>query len=164
MKDFRALIIGTDINAYYLARCYHEYTGKKADMLGYIEEIKPHSYTRYTNICNMKYVDKLWEEEVFLSALDEYYEEHKDEKILLISANETYGDYLAKNEAILKDKFYFNYPSQEIQRSLVIKDLFYKTYENSCLDLPKTIYYDCSKDEEIKEKITFPIIVKPSNV
>lgn len=164
MNDFRALIIGTDINAYYLARCYHELTGKKADMLGYIEEVKPHAYTKYTNICNMKYVENLWEEEVFLKALDEYYEEHKDEKILLVSANETYGDYLAKNEDALKDKFYFNYPSQEIQRTLVIKDLFYKTYENSCLDLPKTIYYDCKSDEEFREDIEFPVIVKPSNV
>ena len=32
--DFRCLIIGNDINAYYLARCYHELTGKKADLIG----------------------------------------------------------------------------------------------------------------------------------
>ncbi len=164
MKDFRVLIIGTDINAYYLARCYHEYTGKKPDMLGYIEEIKPHAYTKYTNICNMKYIPNLWEEEVFLNALDEYYKEHEGEKILLISATETYGDFIAKNREKLEGKFYFNYPSQEIQKTLVIKDLFYKTYENSCLDLPKTLYYDCSKDDKIKDDIQFPVIVKPSNV
>ena len=29
MKKFRALIIGNDINAYYLARCYHEFTGEQ---------------------------------------------------------------------------------------------------------------------------------------
>ena len=54
MKKFRALIIGNDINAYYLARCYHEFTGEKADLLAnYIAGEKPFSYTRYTNILNI---------------------------------------------------------------------------------------------------------------
>ena len=56
MKDFRCLIIGTDINAYYLARCYHEYTGRKPDMLGVsIPNQKPHAYTRYTKILKFNY-------------------------------------------------------------------------------------------------------------
>ena len=40
MKKFRALIIGNDINAYYLARCYHEFTGEKADLLSIIIHLK----------------------------------------------------------------------------------------------------------------------------
>ena len=165
MKDFRTLIIGNDINAYYLARCYHQYTGRKADLIGItIPGVKPFSYTKYTKILNIKYVEKLWEEEVFLNAINEYYLEHKDEKILLVSSNETYGEFIAKNQEILKDKFYFNYPSVNLQKTLVNKELFYKTYENSVIDLPKTIYYDCKKDEKISENLMFPIIVKPANV
>ena len=165
MKDFRALIIGTDINAYYLARCYHEYTGKKADMLGLIgKDIKPYSYTRYTKILNMEYVENFWQEEVFLKKLEEYYEKHKGEKILLVSSNETYGEFIAKNRDKLKDKFYFNYPSVELQRTLVMKDLFYKTYANSCIDLPKTQYFNCAEEENIELGMKFPIIVKPANV
>ncbi len=165
MKEFRALIIGTDINAYYLARCYHEYTGKKADMLGIIKEgVKPYAYTRYTKILNMEYVENFWEEEVFLKTLDEYYEKHKGEKILLVSSNETYGEFIAKNKERLEGKFYFNYPSVELQRTLVMKDLFYKTYQDSCIDLPKTRYFDCASEEQIDTDLQFPIIVKPANV
>ena len=165
MKDFRALIIGTDINAYYLARCYHEYTGKKADMLGLIgKDIKPYSYTKYTKILNMEYVENFWQEEVFLKKLDEYYEKHKSEKILLVSSNETYGEFIAKNKDKLKDKFYFNYPNVELQRTLVMKEEFYKTYADSCIDLPKTQYFNCAEDEDIELGMKFPIIVKPSNV
>jgi len=166
MKDFRALIIGTDINAYYLARCYHEYTGKKADMLGLIKEgVKPYSYTRYTKILNMEYVENFWEEEVFLKKLDEYYEKHKGEKILLVSSNETYGEFIAKNKEKLEGRFYFNYPSVELQRTLVMKDLFYKTYQDSCIDLPKTRYFNCAAEEEkLDLDMEFPIIVKPANV
>lgn len=163
--DFRCLIIGNDINAYYLARCFHELTGKKADLIGLsIPGEKSFAYTRYTKILNIKHVEKLWDENIFLNMLEDYYLSHKDEKILLVSSNETYGEFIAKNQNKLKKKFYFNYPSVDLQRTLVIKELFYKTYENSIIDLPKTIYYDCKKDLVIKNDIMFPVIVKPSNV
>lgn len=165
MEDFRTLIIGNDINAYYLARCYHELTGKKADLISLIVPgQKTFAYTRYTKILNIKYIEKLWDEKIFLNALDEYYNEHKDEKILLISSNETYGEYIAKNQSSLKKKFYFNYPSVKLQKTLIMKELFYKEYADSVIDLPKSIYYDCSKDDVIKDDILFPVIVKPSNV
>ena len=32
--DFEVLIVGTDINAYYMARCYHEAYGRKAKLIG----------------------------------------------------------------------------------------------------------------------------------
>lgn len=165
MKDFRCLIIGNDINAYYLARCYHELTGKKADLIGLsIPGEKSFAYTRYTKILNIKYVEKLWDENIFLNELEEYYEVYKGEKILLVSSNETYGEHIAKNQNKLKKKFYFNYPSVKLQQTLVMKELFYKSYENSVIDLPKTLYYNCKKDSVIKEDIMFPVIVKPSNV
>ena len=165
MEKFRALVIGNDINAYYLARCYHEFTGLKADMIALsVPGEKPFVYTKYTKILNIKYVENLWDEQVFLSALNNYYNEHKGEKILLVSSNETYGEYIAENQDGLKDKFYFNYPSVELQRTLVNKELFYKTYADSVLDLPKTVYFDCKSDTEIPDDLTYPIIVKPANV
>lgn len=166
MKKFRALIIGNDINAYYLARCYHEFTGEKADLLAnYIAGEKPFSYTRYTNILNIRYRENLWDEKVFLEELDLYFNEHKKEKILLVSSNETYGEFIAKNKAKLKKKFFFNYPSVKLQHTLVNKEDFYKTYSDYEIDLPRSIYYDCTKDEKINEgDITFPVIVKPANV
>ena len=165
MKEFRCLIIGNDINAYYLARCYHEFTGKKADLISIdIPGQKSFAYTRYTKILNIKYIEKLWDENIFLNALEEYYNLHKGEKILLVSSNETYGEFIAKNQSKLKKKFYFNYPSVELQRTLVNKESFYKTYAKSVLDLPKTIYFDCKLDDKVKKKINFPVIVKPANV
>ena len=43
------------------------------------------------------------------------------------------------------------------------KEIFYKTYKDSKLIFPKTIYYDCTKDTKLK-KLTYPVILKPSNV
>ena len=44
-ENIKVLILGTDINSYYMSRCYHELTGKKADTIG-------NRAIPYTNITN----------------------------------------------------------------------------------------------------------------
>ena len=48
--DFILLLTGTDANAYFMARCYHEKYGKKAYLLGR----NPIWYTSLSNIVNIK--------------------------------------------------------------------------------------------------------------
>lgn len=158
--DFEILIIGTDTNAYYLARCYHELYNKKANMLGK----KPMIYTKYSNIINIIYNDKIWTEEGFLNALESFRLAHPYKKILLISSNETYAEFISKNADKLHSDFIHNYPNIDIINSLIMKETFYKTYENSVLDFPKTIYYNCSNPTQILDNFTYPVIIKPSNV
>ena len=158
--DFEILIAGTDANAYYMARCYHEAYGKKANLLGKT----PMIYTKYTNILNVIYNDKIWTEQGFLDAIEDFRKEHPNKKILLISSNETYAAFISKNKDIINPQFVHNYPSIDIINSLIMKETFYKTYENSVLDFPKTIYYDCSAPSKIINNFTYPVIIKPSNV
>ncbi len=159
--DFEVLIVGTDANAYYMARCYHEAYGKKANLVGK----SPLPYTAYTDILSVRYFDDLWEEKGFLAAVLKCKKDLGDKKTLLVSSNETYAGFIAKNrEKLLKEGFVFNYPEENIINSLMYKEAFYKTYASSCLDLPGTVYYDCKEKGEIPEEFTYPVIVKPSNV
>ena len=158
--DFEILIIGTDANAYYMARCYHELYNKKANLLGK----KPMIYTKYTNILNVIYNDKIWTEQGFLDALENFRKQHPNKKILLISSNETYAEFISKNRDKINEQFVHNYPNIDIINSLIMKETFYKTYENSVLNFPKTVYYNCSKPTEISNDFTYPVIIKPSNV
>ncbi len=159
--DYVVLIIGSDANAYYMARCYHEAYGKKA----YVLAKSPLPYTQYSDILNLFYDSSIWEEEGFLKALTDFKKRFSGKKILLISSNESYAALMVKNADKLKEAgFYFNYPSLEILSSLMMKEDFYKTYESSCLSLPKTYYFDCKKQEAFEEEANFPLIVKPSNV
>ena len=114
--DFEVLIMGSDANAYYMARCYHEEYGKKAHLIG------AHclSFTQYTNILTIEYNKEIWEEKGFLQALKDYRKKHNKEKILLIASNETYAEFISKNRDKLKKDFYFNYPSIDIIKSLTI--------------------------------------------
>lgn len=159
--DFTLLIIGADTNAYYMARCFHELTGKKAYSLAK----NPIWFTSVSSIIIPKYNDKLREEKVFLEELDNFYKEHKNEKILLVAASENYIELISKNKDKLKDKFYFNYADISIIETLSNKELFYKKFmDNGIIDLPKTLYLDLSKSSDIKVDFTYPIIVKAANV
>lgn len=158
---YNVLIIGSDANAYYMARCYHEAYHKKAYVLAKGEL----PYTKYSNILNIFYDFSIWNEESFLRAIYKFKEEHNNYKTLLISSNESYARMIAKNkEQLLKDNFIFNYPSLDIIDSLMMKETFYKKYQDSCLNLPETYYFDCSKDKTINKKMKYPLILKPSNV
>jgi D-aspartate ligase len=157
---FEILIIGSDVNAYYMARCTHEAYKKKSYML-----IKDKlAYTTYSKIINHIYNDKIWDEGEFVKAVNKFADEHQDKKIVVISSNETYAQFLVKNKPKFKDNILFNYPNLEIFDSLINKELFYKTYASSELSFPKTLYVKPSDFNETLIDFMFPIIIKPANV
>lgn len=159
--DFVVLIIGSDANAYYLARCYHEEYNKKAYMLA--KSMLP--YTRYSNIIDITYDDSIWSEDGFLKAIYKFKDNHLGKKIVLISSNESYALFISKNRDMLfKDGFIFNYPNIDIIESLMMKEKFYKMYQDSVIDIPFTYYFDCSIEKKFNKKISYPVILKPSNV
>ena len=158
---FTLLIIGADANAYYMARCYHELTNRKA----YVLAKSPIWFTDISKITIPKYNFDLREEKELLKELDKFYKEHKSEKILLVSSSENYIEIISKNKDKLKDKYYFNYASIDVIKSLSNKELFYKKYmDNGIIDLPKTLYLDLSKGTDIKIDFAYPVIVKAANV
>lgn len=158
---YNVLIIGSDANAYYMARCYHELFHEKAFVLAK----SPLPYTKYSNIVNIIYDDAIWNEEFFLKAIYKFKEEHDNKLTLLISTNETYTYFISLNRVKLtKDNFIFNCPSVDIINSLIMKESFYKTYKDSCLNIPKTQYYDCLSKKEFDANMSYPVILKPSNV
>ena len=160
----KILIIGTDINAYYMARCYHELYNKKVDLIGK----SPMAFTTVSNITNIKIEPNLWENEVFKRTLEEYAKQNlSDEKILLIGTNDFYVRLIVENKEFLEKYYVFNYPDINIIDNLLIKENFYKIYENSLLDLPITEYYYCNNKDNIERLIkkfnSYPVIIKPSD-
>ena len=75
-NDIKVLIIGTDINAYYMARCYHELTGKNADLIGK----ENMAFTSVSKITNIQIEPNLWDNDTFVKVLLDYAENNKDFK------------------------------------------------------------------------------------
>ena len=157
--DFEVLILGTDANAYYMARCCYEAFHKKAYLIGN-ERL---SFTKYSDILHIQNIN-MWEQDVFFETLNAFAKEHFGKKIVLVSTNETYSEFISGNKEKLSEQYVYNYPSVEVIKSLTNKETFYKTYENSCLLFPKTIYYDCKLNENNFTDLTYPIVIKPANV
>ncbi len=157
--DFEILILGTDANAYYMARCCYEAYHKKAYMIGK-ERL---AFTKFSTILHVQYED-LWDKKNFITVLNTFAQKHANKIILLISTNETYSQFISEEKEALDKHFVFNSPSKEIIKSLTNKELFYKTYANKGLVFPKTYYYDCQKKGEKIPKLSFPLVLKPANV
>lgn len=157
--DFEVLILGTDANAYYMARCCYEAFHKKAYLIGN-ERL---AFTKYSNILHIKNIN-MWEQDVFFETLNAFASEQTGKKIVLVSTNETYTEFISGNKDKLSDQYVYNYPSVDVIKSLTNKEMFYKTYESSCLAFPKTVYYDCKLEENNFTDFVYPIVVKPANV
>ena len=159
-SDIKVLIIGTDINAYYMSRCYHELTGKKADTIG-------NRAIPYTNISNPIIIKDFNNKENFKKALVEYGKKNKEYKILLIATSDKYVKMVSEEKSLLEKYYVFNYPDINIVNNLLIKENFYDIYKNMGIDMPKTLIYTCSGDEKInkikKHFKEYPIIIKPSD-
>ena len=163
MDNIKVLIIGTDINAYYMARCWHELTGKKADLIGK----EKMAFTSVSKITNIQIESDLWDNETFINVVLEYANKNKGYKLLLIGTNDNYVKLISQNRKVLEKYYSFNYPNLELINNLLIKEKFYDLYKNMGIDMPKTYIYPCNKNEnlnKIKEKFNeYPIIIKPSD-
>ena len=124
--DFEVIIVGSDINAYYMARNTYEEYHKKA----YVIAKTPMNFTAYSSILNIEYQDNLWDKEVFINKLVEVAKRFNNKKLLLIGTNDTYVRLIVENKEILEKYYIFNYPSLDIINNLLIKDNFYSKYSD----------------------------------
>ena len=155
-------LIGSDMNTYYMARCYHELYNAPVDVIA----TEPIRFTQFSSIVNISYHSDLKDPASFVRILTEYGRGKSVQgKILLIGCHDIYVRLLVENREALSPWFVFNSPSLEIVDNFLVKEKFYKTYKNAGLSFAKTVYYDCSMDETepIPEDMYYPLIIKPSN-
>jgi len=153
--DINVLILGTDMNAYTMARCYHELYNKKADIIGR-GEIKA---TSLSKICNITYIEDFMEEKNFKKVLSKYGKKHK--RTLLIGTNDELIRLMAENSTYLKEWYEFNIPTLSIVNDFLNKDSFYDTYSH-VLDIPKTYIYSCI-EKKLEIDFLFPVVLKPGH-
>lgn len=158
MNDFEVLIIGSDANAYFMARCCYETYHKKAHLIAKDRL----AFTKFSNILTIEYQPELWNEEIFINTINQYAKKISKE-VLMISTNETYSTFIARNQEKFVANLVFCKQDEKILQSLTNKEMFYKTYKKSVLSFPETFYFDTSKSTIIPT-IQYPMVLKPANV
>lgn len=162
--DFDVVLVGTDINAYYMARNFYEAYNIKPHVVGRV----PMKFTSLSKILKLTIKEDLLNEEIFVNTLIDLSKKINKEKIILIGCTDDYVSLIIKNKKKLKDYFLFNYVDDELLEKLVNKEKFYSSFKDFDLDLPKTYIYDLNTSlKELNKTIKdfmYPLIIKPSNV
>ena len=160
--NHKVCLIGSDMNTYYMARCYHEAYGENVDVIA----TEPIRFTQFSSIVNITYHPDLKTTEGFVEALSDYGKLKFDgEKILLIPCHDVYVRLLTENAEKLSDWFVFNCPSLKIVNAFLVKETFYRAFGRAGLKFAKTLYYNCAeeKTDPIPSDMYYPLIIKPSN-
>lgn len=162
MKKFKLVILGTDLNAYGVARSAHELYGIKSICMG----IKNLRDTRDSKICEVHTNENFEDDNVFVEELIKLKKKYKDYELILISCSDGYSSLLVNNKEKLKDYYLFNYVDKYMQEKLENKIDFYEICEKYGLDYPDTVITNDNTDESIKKiesELSYPIALKAND-
>lgn len=159
--NFIPIILGTDINAYGVARSIHEAYGIKSYAYGR----KALRFTANSKIVDVETAEDFGTDQGFMRKLKLVKERFKGEnkKLLLISCSDGYTSLISKHKSQLEKDFYFNYIDYELQQQLENKKEFYRICEETGLDYPKTKIISQDNKEDLKLDFDFPIGLKPND-
>ncbi len=162
-NNFDVLILGDDFNAYYMSRCYHELYHRKVTVIAK----QSIGFVSYSKIINFKLEPNLEKPNNFVEILNEYAKNSTLDKILLIATSDELVRLIVENQEKLDKKYVHNYPTLEILDKVLVKDIFYQTFNDCEFDIPKTYIYPCGQgvpvDEGKVKDLMYPLVVKPGN-
>lgn len=157
--EFLPVLIGSDINAYSMARTFHEAYGIQSlmvarDQSGHVK------HSRLSHYIEEKELNKT---EVFLSTMRKVHKEYGKKKLLIIGCSDYYVRLIAENKKELQTMFVVPYADQEVMDHLILKESFYNLCEQYHLDYAKTFVYKPSMNFEFTLNFDFPVVLKPSD-
>jgi len=158
-KTFLPILLGSDMNAYGMARAFHEAYGLKPLVLGRMNL----TATQDSNILEFQVIPHLNEQEVFVPALIQIANEHKNKKLLLLACGDDYAKLIIKNKEELLPHFSVPYIDEELMNRIVLKENFYKMCEQYGFSYPKTSLCTFETKDSFTIDFNYPIIIKASN-
>ena len=162
-KDFLPVILGSDENAYGMARAFHE----KYNIIPSVLCKQVLVPSRYSKIMDITRTDDLDLEHIFIQTIGELAEDKLKEyqKLILIPCSYRYTELAAKNSAFLEKYFCNRFISYELLSRFITKDKFYGICGEYNLPYPQTVV--CEKKDRLdipgKLPFDFPVALKADN-
>lgn len=161
---FTPILLGSDINAYGMARSFYEAYGKRVKAFAAV----PLAPTRYSKIIDLEFHDGFEEDPIFINVMTEVAKRYADhqEPVILIAMGDGYAELIAKHKEFLEKTFICPYIDYDLLKQLNNKENFYKVCEQYNLPYPKTkiitkAMYTEKSDLEVP--FNFPVALKPAN-
>ncbi|KRM33911.1 ATP-grasp protein [Agrilactobacillus composti DSM 18527 = JCM 14202] len=162
--EFTPILLGSDINAYGMARSFNEAYGINVKALAAV----PLAPTRYSKIIDLEFHDGFEEDPVFINVMTEVAKQYADhqEPVILIAMGDGYAELIAKHKDFLEKTFVCPYIDYDMLRQLNNKENFYKICEQYHLPYPNTkiITKDMyTQKTDLDVPFEFPVALKPAN-
>lgn len=158
-QPFLPILLGSDMNAYGMARAFYEAYGLKPLVLG-----RSHlTATQDSHILNFKQIDRLNDQEVFVPALKEIARQYSNYKLLLLACGDDYAKLIIKNKPALQEFFTVPYIDESLMDQILLKENFYKMCEKYDFKYPGTATCTYDTYETFEVPFAYPIIIKASN-
>jgi len=156
---FLPILLGSDMNAYGMARSFHEEYGINSLVLGRAVL----SATADSKILSLREIPNLNKQETFVPAILKIAEEFKGRKLLLLACGDDYARLIINNKSALEPYFELPYIDKKLKDRLVLKENFYNICDEYDLAYPKTSICTFETKDEFTPGFDYPIIIKPSN-
>lgn len=157
---FVPVILGTDVNAYGMARAFHMEYGVKSVVVGQGKLFM----TDNSSILTIKIIENLTGEG-FADKLIDYAKmlRKKYGVLILIASSDQYAELCIANREKLSEYFSMPFAKTELLNDLVDKKSFYEKCEEYGLDYPDTTFVSKENYETISNPYGYPVVLKASN-
>jgi len=164
--DFLPIILGTDSNAYGMAKAFHMAYGIKSLVVGQGELFT----TTGSKILTLKIIPDLVNPDKFPQHLTALASELKDsyKHLILIASSDGYVELIVNNKAALSKDYIVPFIDAALMQTLNSKESFYEVCEKYGLSYPMTrviAVTDLDKLDAIVSELPFgyPLVLKPSD-
>lgn len=160
-RDFLPILLGTDANAYGMAKSFHKAYGITSLSLGRapLLETKKSKIIKVMTFPNFDHDEQF--KKYLIEVAEAYGKEYK--KLLLIACGDRYSELIVNHRALIDRYFVTNYIPKEMKEQLENKEDFYKICEQYQLDYPKTFIITKENLENFTLPFSFPVAAKASN-
>ncbi|QUH25902.1 ATP-grasp domain-containing protein [Serpentinicella alkaliphila] len=159
--DFLPIILGSDVNAYGMARSFHEQYGIKS----YAIARQRLFTTDNSKIITVDVCDNFNHADIFIDKLISVAEELKSkaEKLILVASSDAYAELIIRNKSVLNKYYVIPFIDEDLMNDLIFKENFYKTCEKYNLDYPNTFICTIDNKDSIALPFEYPVVIKPSD-
>lgn len=153
------VLLGSDQNAYGIARSFHEAYGVKSVILAR----RALSATENSAIVHYAVLEeRLEEDEVFVKTLLRFAENSGDFHRILVPCSDYYARLCARHREVLGEHYLFALSDEETLVTLSQKETFYELCDRFSLCYPTTYEFD-PKTETAELPFDFPVVMKPAD-
>lgn len=162
MKKFLPVILGTDVNAYGMARSFHMEYGVKSKCIG---KGKLFMTDLSSIVESITVIPNLDDHEVFVEELIKFANEHREiaENLILVASSDSYAELVIRNKTKLAPYYALPFVDEKWIDEMLYKDRFYAVCEKYNLDYPSTAIVSYDNYSTFASPYDFPIALKPAD-